>query len=248
MEPTVGGETKKKKSRERRLFSFPFLCFNFQLNIQMMELVTDCSITSFTDHWTIMWQIPWCWDLLRTHIFPRTRELPQFPISPKSLFLSKNRLRNPPKLFGKKKVVFSEFFFATGLIFERFLAPRSRFFEKVNGLGVLGFSGIYEFSKDLDSMRVYHYHKRKTKKITIYDPTTDDILQNEASVYNDEIPYKLNIHVPNLIPSSEFRPQHIQVLHKATISTIATTDITYINFNAKTDVAEEGTSPVNPIL
>ncbi|KAL4569552.1 hypothetical protein LXL04_025192 [Taraxacum kok-saghyz] len=70
------------------------------------------------------------WDLLRTHIFPRTRELPQFPISPKPLFLSKNRLRNPPKLFGKKKVVFSEFFFATGLIFERFLAPRSRFFEK----------------------------------------------------------------------------------------------------------------------
>ncbi|KAL4587487.1 hypothetical protein LXL04_000358 [Taraxacum kok-saghyz] len=38
-----------------------------------------------------------CWDLLRTHIFPRTRELPQFPISPKPLFLSKNRLRNPPK-------------------------------------------------------------------------------------------------------------------------------------------------------
>ncbi|KAL4559106.1 hypothetical protein LXL04_031239 [Taraxacum kok-saghyz] len=30
-----------------------------------------------------------CWDLLRTHIFPRTRELPQFPISPKPLFLSK---------------------------------------------------------------------------------------------------------------------------------------------------------------
>ncbi|KAL4584255.1 hypothetical protein LXL04_008851 [Taraxacum kok-saghyz] len=72
-------------------------------------------------------------DLLRTHIFPRTRELPQFPISPKPLFLSKNRLRNPPKpvlkqnkklctyaqkkslhickVFGKKKVVFSEFFF-----------------------------------------------------------------------------------------------------------------------------------------
>ncbi|KAL4565143.1 hypothetical protein LXL04_029228 [Taraxacum kok-saghyz] len=40
-----------------------------------------------------------CWDLLRTHIFPRTRELPQFPISPKPLFLSKNRLRNPPKRF-----------------------------------------------------------------------------------------------------------------------------------------------------
>ncbi|KAL4590405.1 hypothetical protein LXL04_003334 [Taraxacum kok-saghyz] len=36
------------------------------------------------------------------------------------------------KVFAKKKVVFSEFFFATGLIFERFLAPRSRFFEKVN--------------------------------------------------------------------------------------------------------------------
>ncbi|KAL4572232.1 hypothetical protein LXL04_019002 [Taraxacum kok-saghyz] len=40
-----------------------------------------------------------CWDLLRTHIFLRTRELPQFPISPKPLFLSKNRLRNPPKHF-----------------------------------------------------------------------------------------------------------------------------------------------------
>ncbi|KAL4567431.1 hypothetical protein LXL04_023015 [Taraxacum kok-saghyz] len=101
-----------------------------------------------------------CWDLLRTHIFPRTRELPQFPISPKPLFLSKNRLRNPPKpvlkqnkklctyahkkslhickVFGKKKSFFRKKNFATGLIFERFLAPRSRFFEKVNGLGVLG--------------------------------------------------------------------------------------------------------------
>ncbi|KAL4584842.1 hypothetical protein LXL04_009452 [Taraxacum kok-saghyz] len=66
-----------------------------------------------------------CWDLLRIHIFPRTRELHQFPISPKPLFLSKNRLRDSPKL------VFSEFFFATGLKIERFLAPRSRFFEKM---------------------------------------------------------------------------------------------------------------------
>ncbi|KAL4562019.1 hypothetical protein LXL04_034207 [Taraxacum kok-saghyz] len=97
--------------------------------------------------------IPICWDLLRTHIFPRTRELPQFPISPKPLFLSKNRLRNPSKpvlkqnkklctyahkkslhickVFGKKKKsFFRKFFFATGLIFERFLAPRSRFFRK----------------------------------------------------------------------------------------------------------------------
>ncbi|KAL4571381.1 hypothetical protein LXL04_018139 [Taraxacum kok-saghyz] len=90
----------------------------------------------------------------KTHIFPRTRKLPQFPISPKPLFLSKNRLRNPPKpvlkqnkklctyaqkkIFGKKKSFFRKKFFATGLIFERFLAPRSRFFEKVNGLGVLG--------------------------------------------------------------------------------------------------------------
>ncbi|KAL4588194.1 hypothetical protein LXL04_001076 [Taraxacum kok-saghyz] len=36
------------------------------------------------------------------------------------------------------KVVFSEFFFATGLVFERFLAPRSRFFKKVNGLEFSG--------------------------------------------------------------------------------------------------------------
>ncbi|KAL4555991.1 hypothetical protein LXL04_038626 [Taraxacum kok-saghyz] len=104
-----------------------------------------------------------CWDLLRTHIFPRTRELPQFHISPKPLFLSKNRFRNPPKLctyakfLENKSRFFGNFFFATGLIFERFLAPRSRFFEKVNGLGVLGFSGIYEFSKDLDSIYIYGF-------------------------------------------------------------------------------------------
>ncbi|KAL4589597.1 hypothetical protein LXL04_002505 [Taraxacum kok-saghyz] len=40
--------------------------------------------------------------------------------------------------FWKKKSFFRKKIFATGLIFERFLAPRSRFFEKVNGLGVLG--------------------------------------------------------------------------------------------------------------
>ncbi|KAL4585035.1 hypothetical protein LXL04_009648 [Taraxacum kok-saghyz] len=140
------------------------------------------------------------WDLLRTHIFPRIRELPQFPISPKPLFFSKNRLRNSSKRleslkfaeiffekndifflifayvqlffifaymqlfflpflkqnlktctyarmffciyakFLEKKSCFFGFFFATGLVFERFLAPRSRFFEKVNSLGVLGFS------------------------------------------------------------------------------------------------------------
>ncbi|KAL4556710.1 hypothetical protein LXL04_034867 [Taraxacum kok-saghyz] len=88
------------------------------------------------------------WDLLRTHIFSRTRELPQFPISPKPLLLSKNRLRDFSKrleslkfaeknfekndTFLKKKLFFRKTFFATGLKFERFLAPRSRFFEKVN--------------------------------------------------------------------------------------------------------------------
>ncbi|KAL4582868.1 hypothetical protein LXL04_007429 [Taraxacum kok-saghyz] len=41
-------------------------------------------------------------------------------------------------IFEKKKLFFRKFFFATSLKFERFLAPRSRFFEKVNGLGVLG--------------------------------------------------------------------------------------------------------------
>ncbi|KAL4566053.1 hypothetical protein LXL04_030163 [Taraxacum kok-saghyz] len=49
------------------------------------------------------------------------------------------------KFSGKKKSFFRKFFFATGLIFERFLAPRSRFFEKVNGLGVLGFSFLKEY-------------------------------------------------------------------------------------------------------
>ncbi|KAL4560067.1 hypothetical protein LXL04_032215 [Taraxacum kok-saghyz] len=40
--------------------------------------------------------------------------------------------------FLKKKSFFFGFFFATRLIFERCLAPRSQFFEKVNGLGVFG--------------------------------------------------------------------------------------------------------------
>ncbi|KAL4557080.1 hypothetical protein LXL04_035250 [Taraxacum kok-saghyz] len=104
------------------------------------------------DNYCVVIETNLCWDLLRTHIFPRTRELTQFPISPKPLFLSKNRLRNPPKpvlkqnkklctyaqkkslhickVFGKKKSFFRKNIFATGLIFERFLAPRSRFFEK----------------------------------------------------------------------------------------------------------------------
>ncbi|KAL4586101.1 hypothetical protein LXL04_010732 [Taraxacum kok-saghyz] len=94
-----------------------------------------------------------CWDLLRTHIFPRTRELPQFPISPKPGFETKQKTVHictkkkfaNMQSFWKKKVVFSEFFFATGLIFEQFLAPRSRFFEKVNGLGVLGPFPLFHF-------------------------------------------------------------------------------------------------------
>ncbi|KAL4578706.1 hypothetical protein LXL04_014835 [Taraxacum kok-saghyz] len=124
-----------------------------------------------------------CWDLLRTHIFPRTRELPQFRISPKPLFLSKNRLRKSPKpvlkqnkklctyaqkkslhickVFGKKKSFFREFFFATGLIFERFLAPRSRFFEKVNGLGVLGILNNVEERSHLAKIKAAtKMHKR----------------------------------------------------------------------------------------
>ncbi|KAL4589522.1 hypothetical protein LXL04_002429 [Taraxacum kok-saghyz] len=36
------------------------------------------------------------------------------------------------KVFEKKKSFFRKKIFATGLVFERFLAPRSRFFEKVN--------------------------------------------------------------------------------------------------------------------
>ncbi|KAL4585435.1 hypothetical protein LXL04_010056 [Taraxacum kok-saghyz] len=68
--------------------------------------------------------------------------------------MHKKKVCTYAKFLEKKKSFFRNFFFATGLIFERFLAPRSRFFEKVNGLGVLGFSGIYEFSKDLDSIYI----------------------------------------------------------------------------------------------
>ncbi|KAL4562373.1 hypothetical protein LXL04_034575 [Taraxacum kok-saghyz] len=38
----------------------------------------------------------------------------------------------------EKKSFFWQNIFATGLVFERFLASRSRFFEKVNGLGITG--------------------------------------------------------------------------------------------------------------
>ena len=55
----------------------------------------------------------------------------------------------------KKKLFFRKFFLPTGLDFERILAPRSQFFEKVNGLGVFGFSGIYEFSKKPDSISIF---------------------------------------------------------------------------------------------
>ncbi|KAL4589294.1 hypothetical protein LXL04_002200 [Taraxacum kok-saghyz] len=51
---------------------------------------------------------------------------------------TKKKVCTYAKFLEKKKSFFRKFVFATGLIFERFLAPRSRFFEKVNGLGVLG--------------------------------------------------------------------------------------------------------------
>ncbi|KAL4563505.1 hypothetical protein LXL04_027548 [Taraxacum kok-saghyz] len=50
----------------------------------------------------------------------------------------KKKFAHMQSFWKKKSRFFGNFFFATGLIFERFLAPRSRFFEKVNGLGVLG--------------------------------------------------------------------------------------------------------------
>ncbi|KAL4563261.1 hypothetical protein LXL04_027301 [Taraxacum kok-saghyz] len=68
-----------------------------------------------------------------THIFKGVAVLKQN----KKLctYAQKKKFAHMQSFWKKKKVVFSEFFFATGLIFERFLAPRSRFFEKVNVLG-----------------------------------------------------------------------------------------------------------------
>ncbi|KAL4590231.1 hypothetical protein LXL04_003157 [Taraxacum kok-saghyz] len=83
------------------------------------------------------------------------------PRTHKPLTFSKNRLREAKNRsntspFLKKKIVFSEIFFATGLVFERFLAPRSRFFEKVNGLGVLGeASWMHLGFKDLNQESEY---------------------------------------------------------------------------------------------
>ncbi|KAL4573128.1 hypothetical protein LXL04_019923 [Taraxacum kok-saghyz] len=62
------------------------------------------------------------------------------------------------KVFGKKKSFFRKFFFATGLIFERFLAPRSRFFEKVNGLGVLGTNATSWIESDLQLASYYRFN------------------------------------------------------------------------------------------
>ncbi|KAL4561795.1 hypothetical protein LXL04_033969 [Taraxacum kok-saghyz] len=45
---------------------------------------------------------------------------------------TKKKVCTYAKFLEKKKSFFRKTFFATGLIFERFLAPRSRFFEKVN--------------------------------------------------------------------------------------------------------------------
>ncbi|KAL4562953.1 hypothetical protein LXL04_026984 [Taraxacum kok-saghyz] len=56
--------------------------------------------------------------------------------------MHKKKVCTYAKFLEKKKSFFRNFFFATGLIFERFLAPRSRFFEKVNGLGVLGLDQV----------------------------------------------------------------------------------------------------------
>ncbi|KAL4554788.1 hypothetical protein LXL04_037394 [Taraxacum kok-saghyz] len=50
------------------------------------------------------------------------------------------------KFLEKKKSFFRKFFFATGLIFERFLAPRSRFFEKVNDTRISDSSAYPTFS------------------------------------------------------------------------------------------------------
>ncbi|KAL4564645.1 hypothetical protein LXL04_028712 [Taraxacum kok-saghyz] len=46
--------------------------------------------------------------------------------------MHKKKVCTYAKFLEKKKSFFRKFFFATGLIFERFLASRSRFFEKVN--------------------------------------------------------------------------------------------------------------------
>ncbi|KAL4566136.1 hypothetical protein LXL04_030246 [Taraxacum kok-saghyz] len=100
------------------------------------------------------------WDLLRTHIFPRTPKPLTFlknqlreaknrsntsPVAKKkfpkkqtpiknfrylSVFETKQKNVYMCNFFWKKKVV--KFFFAIGLVFERFLASRSRFFEKVS--------------------------------------------------------------------------------------------------------------------
>ncbi|KAL4568760.1 hypothetical protein LXL04_024375 [Taraxacum kok-saghyz] len=43
---------------------------------------------------------------------------------------TKKKFAHMQSFWKKKKSFFRKFFFATGLIFERFLAPRSRFFEK----------------------------------------------------------------------------------------------------------------------
>ncbi|KAL4578933.1 hypothetical protein LXL04_015065 [Taraxacum kok-saghyz] len=94
---------------------------------------------------------------------------------------------NSLNIFYEKTIFFLNrffgIFFATGLVFERFLAIRSRFFEKVNGLRVLG---LYIWTLDAHTpdyykirhflfifFRIYnniHKHKQKCifKKLNVF--------------------------------------------------------------------------------
>ncbi|KAL4562540.1 hypothetical protein LXL04_034747 [Taraxacum kok-saghyz] len=109
--------------------------------------------------------------------------IPENPRTPKPLTFSKNRLRKAKnrsntspvaKFFFRKNdfffknfaymqiffayvhLFFRKFVFATGLVFERFLAPRSRFFEKVNG---------YRFA-------MKNYFGRKIRKHSVTDQSS----------------------------------------------------------------------------
>ncbi|KAL4572545.1 hypothetical protein LXL04_019325 [Taraxacum kok-saghyz] len=77
------------------------------------------------------------WDLLRTHIFPRTRELPNpFLKQKKNVHICKKKICTYAK-FLKKKSLFRKKKIATGLVFERFLAPEVGFSKKLT---------VWEFS------------------------------------------------------------------------------------------------------
>ncbi|KAL4556467.1 hypothetical protein LXL04_039121 [Taraxacum kok-saghyz] len=94
--------------------------------------------------------------------------------------------------------------FATGLIFERFLAPRSRFFEKVNGLGVLGNKNLLDIAiSEIHSKQNVNARNQTHKLDQIGSHSSDKTkLQNWSLCYTENCDFGPKIF--SLAPGPKF--------------------------------------------